>query len=109
MHVGHSLPVIVQAFVFMTIIQVDMLTLIALIAMAVAGAWLGARSITRWPRNYIQIGLGLALGVAAITFVMQLLGVELVSNLTGIFYSPIHLLFLFLSHHLHHLNWLGLT
>jgi len=83
MHVGHSLPVIVQAFVFMTIIQVDMLTLIALIAMAVAGAWLGARSITRWPRNYIQIGLGLALGVAAITFVMQLLGVELVSNLTG--------------------------
>ena len=40
MHVGHSLPVIVQAFVFMTIIQVDMLTLIALIAMAVAGAGL---------------------------------------------------------------------
>lgn len=83
MHVGHSLPVIVQAFVFMSIIQVDMLTLIALIVMAVAGAWLGARSITKWPRNYIQIGLGLALGIAAVTFVMQLLGVELVSNLAG--------------------------
>ncbi|HIF38897.1 MAG TPA: sulfite exporter TauE/SafE family protein [Gemmatimonadetes bacterium] len=83
MHVGHSFPVIVQAFVFMTIIQVDMPTLIALIVMSVAGAWLGARSITKWPRNYIQIGLGLALGVAAVTFVMQLLGVDFVANLTG--------------------------
>jgi uncharacterized membrane protein YfcA len=83
MHVGHSLPVIIQAFVFMTIIQVDMQTLIALIVMSVTGAWLGARTIAKWPRNYIQIGLGLALSVAAVTFVLQLMNVELVANLAG--------------------------
>jgi uncharacterized membrane protein YfcA len=83
MHVGHSLPVIIQAFVFMTIIQVDMQTLIALIVMSVTGAWLGARTIAKWPRNYIQIGLGLALSVAVVTFVLQLMNVELVANLAG--------------------------
>ena len=42
LNVGHTLPTIVQALIYTTIVQVDVLTLTALIAAAVLGAWLGA-------------------------------------------------------------------
>ena len=74
MHVGHTLPVIVQAFIFIAIIEVDMVTLTALIGASVLGAWLGAGVVARWPRRRIQIGMGVALLLAGATFVMANLG-----------------------------------
>ena len=41
LNVGHTLPTVIQAFIYITIIEVDMTTLVVLIAAAVAGAWLG--------------------------------------------------------------------
>src|SRR5260370_41444230 len=40
-------------------------TLVVLIAAAVAGAWLGAGVVASWPRRNIQIGMGVALLLAA--------------------------------------------
>ena len=74
MHVGHTLPVIVQAFIFIAIIEVDMATLTTLIGASVLGAWLGAGVVARWPRRRIQIGMGIALLLAGATFVMANLG-----------------------------------
>ena len=74
MHVGHSPPVIVQAFIFVAIIQVELLTLSALIGASVIGAWLGAGVVAQWPRRRIQIGMGIALVIAAVTFVAANLG-----------------------------------
>ena len=42
LNVGHTLPTVVQAFIFTSIIPVDVLTLFTMIAAAVLGAWLGA-------------------------------------------------------------------
>ena len=42
LNVGHTLPTVVQALIYTTIVKVDVLTLFALIAAAVLGAWLGA-------------------------------------------------------------------
>src|SRR5205085_1308671 len=65
LNVGHTLPTIVQAFIYMTVVEVEMKTLIALIAAAVLGMWLGASVVVRLPRRPIQIGMGVALLVAA--------------------------------------------
>jgi uncharacterized membrane protein YfcA len=73
--IGHSLPTITQAFIFITLVTVAPTTLIGLIAFAVAGAWLGARTVAAWPRLNIQIGMGVALLAAAALFVLTNLGI----------------------------------
>ena len=50
LNVGHTAPVIVQAFIYTVIIEVDMITLVVLIGAAVAGAWLGAGVVASWPK-----------------------------------------------------------
>ena len=70
LNVGHSPAVFVQAFIFMSIIEVEIVTLTALIGASVAGAWLGAGVVASWPRRKIQIGMGVALLVAALLMLM---------------------------------------
>jgi uncharacterized membrane protein YfcA len=45
--------------------------MISMIVASVLGAWLGAGLVARWPRRYVQIGMGGALVAAAILFVMK--------------------------------------
>ena len=71
LNAGHTLPTIVQAFVFTSIIPVDVLTLFSMIAAAVLGAWLGAGVVARWPRRKVQIGMGMALLAAAVFMLMR--------------------------------------
>jgi uncharacterized membrane protein YfcA len=73
LNVGHALPVIVQAFIYIAIIDVDVTTLILLIAASVLGAWLGAGVVAGWPRHHVQIGMGVALLAAATLLLMTLL------------------------------------
>jgi uncharacterized membrane protein YfcA len=74
LNVGHTLPTITQAFIYTTIIDIDITTLILMIGAAVAGAWLGAGIVAGWPKRNIQIGMGLALLVAAGLFTWRNLG-----------------------------------
>jgi uncharacterized membrane protein YfcA len=71
LNVGHTLPTVAQAFIYIAIIEVDMTTMVALIAAAVLGSWLGAGVVSRWPRRKIQVGMGLALLAAAALFVIK--------------------------------------
>jgi uncharacterized membrane protein YfcA len=63
--VGHALPTIVETFLFLTIVRVDVPTLLSMIGAAILGAWLGAGVVARWPKYKVQIGMGVALLVAA--------------------------------------------
>jgi uncharacterized membrane protein YfcA len=74
LNVGHALPTVVEALIFIAIVTLDLTTLVAMIAAAVAGAWLGAGLVARAPRRVIQIGMGVALLIAA--------GLLLAKNLT---------------------------
>jgi uncharacterized membrane protein YfcA len=70
LNVGHALPTITQAFIYTAVIPVDVLTLISMIAAAVLGSWLGAGVVAKWPKRKVQIGMGVALLVAATLMLM---------------------------------------
>jgi uncharacterized membrane protein YfcA len=74
LNAGHTLPTVVQAFFYIAVIPVDVVTLISMIAAAVAGAWLGAGVVAGWSKRNVQFGMGFALLAAAIFFTMRNLG-----------------------------------
>jgi len=65
LNVGYALPTVVQALIYITIVDVDFWTMTLMIAASGVGAWLGAGIVSRWPRKKVQIGMGLALVAAA--------------------------------------------
>ncbi len=70
LNVGHALPTLLEAFLFIAIVQVDILTLVLMMAAAMSGAWFGAGIVARWPRRWVQIGMAIALLAAAAFFLM---------------------------------------
>jgi uncharacterized membrane protein YfcA len=74
LNVGHTLPVLVSAVVFTASVIVDFSTLATMLVAAVLGAWFGAGWVARWPRRAIQLGMGVALLLAAMLFVATNLG-----------------------------------
>jgi uncharacterized membrane protein YfcA len=71
--VGFALTSVLQTYIFVTLIEVDPAPLFLMIAAATAGAWLGSGIVAKWPRRRIQIGVAVALLVAAtIMFLTQL-------------------------------------
>ena len=74
LNAGHTLPVILQAFIYISAIEVDVLTLVLLIAAAVAGGWFGAGIVARLPRRAVQVGMGFALLTAAAVMIVSQMG-----------------------------------
>lgn len=65
LNVAHTVPVVIEALIFITVIEVDPTTLIALVAAATLGAWLGAGIVAKLPEKRIQFFMGIALFVTA--------------------------------------------
>jgi uncharacterized membrane protein YfcA len=74
MIVGLTLPVVVQALIFITAVRIDGVLLLSMVAAMLVGAWLGARVVSRLPRRPIQVGMGVALLVAALFMALGQLG-----------------------------------
>jgi hypothetical protein len=51
LNVGHALPCLTEALIFVAIITLDLTTLVSMIGAAVLGAWLGAGIVARAPRG----------------------------------------------------------
>ena len=74
LNVGHALPTIAQALIFIAIVKVDPTLLISCILSAVAGGLIGARVVTGLPVRAIRFGMGIALLVAAALYAAKNLG-----------------------------------
>jgi uncharacterized membrane protein YfcA len=75
MIVGHSLPVVAQALIFIAAVQIDPIVLGSLIAVSVLGGWVGAGISSRLPVRPIQITISIGLIAAATFMTMSQLGV----------------------------------
>lgn len=73
LNVGHTVPTVIQALVFIAAIHVEAMTLTLMIAAACTGAWFGAGIVARLARRRVQIGMGIALLGAAAIVLAQLL------------------------------------
>ncbi len=73
LNVSMTIPVVVEALIFITVIKVDPVTLIAMVAASMIGAIFGAGIVSNLPEKKIQMGMGIALMVVAFVFVAGLL------------------------------------
>jgi uncharacterized membrane protein YfcA len=98
LNVGHALPTVLQALIYIAAIEVDVGTLIALIAASMLGAYLGAGVVSRMSERSVRLGIGSALLAAAALLLarlydllppgsdsLQLRGPELVIGIVGNF------------------------
>jgi len=68
LNVGHALPTLLEAALYIAVIEVQAATLLSMITAGILGAWFGARLVSRWPRRRIQVAMSVALLLTA-TFI----------------------------------------
>jgi uncharacterized membrane protein YfcA len=73
MNVGNTIATVTQAFIFMTSVKVDPITLVSMSTAAPIGALLGAGVVAKMSRRKIQIGMGTGLLVVALIILAGLL------------------------------------
>ncbi len=73
--VGSVAVGLAETVIFVTLITVDPTLLLAMVASATAGAWVGAGIVSRMRRRSIQLFMGAALLIAALFLVLGNLGV----------------------------------
>jgi uncharacterized membrane protein YfcA len=65
LNVSNTIPVLIQALIFIKIVEVEAITLIAMLLSATIGAVLGAGIVSKLPVRKIQLTMGFALLVTA--------------------------------------------
>lgn len=73
MNAAHCLPVVTEALIFMTVIKVEPVTLITMLAAAILGAVIGAGIVSKMNVKAIRLGMGAALFVVAFFLLADLL------------------------------------
>ena len=74
LNVADTLPVMLEAVIFTTVIEVEPLTLISMLAAAALGSYLGAGVIAKMDEVKIQKVMGVALLITAILMICKQLG-----------------------------------
>ena len=69
MNVGNTIATVTQAFIFMTAVKVEPVTLVSMSTAAPLGALLGAGIVAKMSRRKIQLGLGFGLMAVALIII----------------------------------------
>lgn len=87
MTTAHIIPILLEALLFITIVEVEMTTLISLAIAAFTGASVGARVTQHWDTRKVQRVLGILLIVAAGIMVYRMVtnpGADLANDVRGL-------------------------
>ncbi|GAA3649820.1 sulfite exporter TauE/SafE family protein [Asaccharospora irregularis] len=90
LNVAHTIPVIIEALIFTTVIKVDPVTLLSLLGAAVLGSYIGAGIISKMDERKIQLVMGIALAITAVLMLLSHPSINLMpgggeeTGLTGI-------------------------
>jgi uncharacterized membrane protein YfcA len=71
LNVGHAIPTMLEAALFLTAIPVDLLTLVSMVTAGGLGAWFGAGWVVHWPRRTIQRAMAISLLITASFIVLR--------------------------------------
>lgn len=71
LNVGHAIPVLTEAVIFVTVIKVDPMTLVSLIVAAMIGSWFGSKFVTKMSEKTVQKWIGWALLITAILMLLR--------------------------------------
>ena len=74
LNVGDTLPVMLEAVIFTTVIEVEPITLVTMLAAAALGSYLGAGIISKMDERKIQTIMGIALLITAVVMTCKQLG-----------------------------------
>jgi uncharacterized membrane protein YfcA len=86
--VGHSLPVLLQAALFIGVIHVDPWQMTMLILVCVVGGWIGAGIVASLSRRAVQLAMGAALLAAAVLMLLGMLGLFPAGGTALVFTAP---------------------
>ncbi|MGV8980446.1 TSUP family transporter [Clostridium sp.] len=88
LNVSCTIPTVLEAIIFLTVIKVDKITMISMIMAAVLGAVIGADIVAKLNIRKVRIGMGLALIIVAVMMLSGLLNLMPIggtaNGLTGI-------------------------
>ena len=88
LNVGDCIPVMTEFILFLGLIEVDAITLVAMIGAAIVGSLIGARIVAGWSVKVVRIALGCALIFLAAMMACRLMGVGpfgIVGTATGLY------------------------
>ncbi|MDR1473048.1 MAG: sulfite exporter TauE/SafE family protein [Lactobacillales bacterium] len=71
LNVGHTIPILVEAFIFTATVKVAPLTLFSLVISAVIGAVIGAKIVKKLPNQKVQLTMGVALFLTTILMTLK--------------------------------------
>lgn len=91
LNVGNALPTVLQALIFIGLIQVEPITLFSMIAASVIGSWIGAKFVIGFSESKVQISMGIALLITAVFMFLGFMGISDLNN-TAIGLSGLKLL-----------------
>lgn len=65
LNVSHTIPVMAEAFIFLTAVNVEGITLFSMVTSAIVGAIVGARIVNKLPEKKIQVVMGFCMIIVA--------------------------------------------
>lgn len=71
LNVAHTIPVLLEAFIFVTAVEVETVTLVTMLGAAAIGSYVGAGIMSKLPEKKVQLIMGIALLITAVLMVLS--------------------------------------